>query len=618
MAERAPRLSTCIDMYGAENLLEAVAFARAQGFSFVSTNAIFEEDKDGVRGRGPQEIPSGTYQDGIQSRVTPDLDVDVEDEELRTKNQLLLKREIEYATFLGIQVLQIDLTRKHRNLAATLQNCLQQLESSHSVPVVWMIVSLCGPPEDEFETFRRWQSFREAFEACPKIWVALIIPPNLPDNLDEILDLWMGEQVAALYISTKQFIMNANNFPVLSKPFQNVVRKLMGLHPVIAFTDVSVDDTALKPKFFADYMNHMFAQRIHVGPLQEEFTCGFHDNLQIPLQPLADHLESVTYEIFEKDPVKYIKYREAFLEAFSDLRSMVEERKSPLVVMVVGAGRGPLVSLCLRCSTEADVPLKLYAVEKNPSAVNVLRISNRDIWQGQVTVVDSDMRTYTPENGELADILVSELLGSWGDNELSPECLDGAQRLLKPSGISIPSSYTSYVNPIQCAMMHRQAKDLRDDHKPQGHQLSTPYVVYFRHVNHLAEPKKLFEFKHPNRDLKGKSQSNAHNERLLDLSWESKTSCIFHGFAGYFDCVLYKNIGISTHPKTHTHSMNSWFPVFIPIQQPQSVKKGERISVTFWRKVCSAKVWYQWMVSEPQASIVHNVGGRSSSIGLAS
>lgn len=32
---------------------------------------------------------------------------------------------------------------------------------------------------------------------------------------------------------------------------------------------------------------------------------------------------------------------------------------------------------------------------------------------------------------ELADILVSELLGSFGDNELSPECLDGAQAFLK-------------------------------------------------------------------------------------------------------------------------------------------------------------------------------------------
>ena len=32
---------------------------------------------------------------------------------------------------------------------------------------------------------------------------------------------------------------------------------------------------------------------------------------------------------------------------------------------------------------------------------------------------------------------------------ISPECLDGAQKFLKPTGISIPSSYTSYIGPIQ-------------------------------------------------------------------------------------------------------------------------------------------------------------------------
>jgi type II protein arginine methyltransferase len=32
------------------------------------------------------------------------------------------------------------------------------------------------------------------------------------------------------------------------------------------------------------------------------------------------------------------------------------------------------------------------------------------------------------------DILVSELLGSFGDNELSPECLDGAMRFMKREG----------------------------------------------------------------------------------------------------------------------------------------------------------------------------------------
>ncbi len=39
------------------------------------------------------------------------------------------------------------------------------------------------------------------------------------------------------------------------------------------------------------------------------------------------------------------------------------------------------------------------------------------------------------EAPEGCDILVSELLGSFGDNELSPECLDGAQRFLKEGGI---------------------------------------------------------------------------------------------------------------------------------------------------------------------------------------
>ena len=52
-----------------------------------------------------------------------------------------------------------------------------------------------------------------------------------------------------------------------------------------------------------------------------------------------------------------------------------------------------------------------------------------------------------------ADILVSELLGSFGDNELSPECLDGAQRFLAPDGISIPRDYTSFMAPITTAKL---------------------------------------------------------------------------------------------------------------------------------------------------------------------
>jgi hypothetical protein len=51
----------------------------------------------------------------------------------------------------------------------------------------------------------------------------------------------------------------------------------------------------------------------------------------------------------------------------------------------------------------------------------------------QVEIVSADMRHW--QAPEPADILVSELLGSFGDNELSPECLDGAQRFLAPGAV---------------------------------------------------------------------------------------------------------------------------------------------------------------------------------------
>ncbi len=39
------------------------------------------------------------------------------------------------------------------------------------------------------------------------------------------------------------------------------------------------------------------------------------------------------------------------------------------IVMVVGAGRGPLVDASLRAAKSVDREIKIYAVEKNPGAV---------------------------------------------------------------------------------------------------------------------------------------------------------------------------------------------------------------------------------------------------------
>ena len=84
-----------------------------------------------------------------------------------------------------------------------------------------------------------------------------------------------------------------------------------------------------------------------------------------------------------------------------------------------------------------------------------------------------------------ADILVSELLGSFGDNELSPECLDGAQSFLERKhciimrvafhlspnerlagdGVSIPCSYTSHLSPVSSAKLHALVSSAVDKEK---------------------------------------------------------------------------------------------------------------------------------------------------------
>jgi len=66
-------------------------------------------------------------------------------------------------------------------------------------------------------------------------------------------------------------------------------------------------------------------------------------------------------------------------------------------------------------------------------------------------------------------------LGSWGDNELSPECLDGAQRYLKPNGTSIPVDYTSYVAPLSSSRLWNEVKHFKD----LAH-FETQYVVKVR------------------------------------------------------------------------------------------------------------------------------------------
>ena len=55
------------------------------------------------------------------------------------------------------------------------------------------------------------------------------------------------------------------------------------------------------------------------------------------------------------------------------------------------------------------------------------------------------MRYWEPPEGHRADLIVSELFGSFGDNEMAPELLDGAQRLLKGIALKLIITRTGII-----------------------------------------------------------------------------------------------------------------------------------------------------------------------------
>lgn len=122
-----------------------------------------------------------------------------------------------------------------------------------------------------------------------------------------------------------------------------------------------------------------------------------------------------------------------------------------IVITLVGAGRGPLILCSLHAAEKAKRDVIVYAIEKNPNAIITLQsLSDSFHWEGKVKIVETDMRVYKPTH--YSDIILSELLGSFGDNELSVECLYGTERFLHQDGLYIPRDCTSY---LSCCMSSR-------------------------------------------------------------------------------------------------------------------------------------------------------------------
>lgn len=453
-----------------------------------------------------------------------------------------------------------------------------------------------------------WNELRNSIGENAKNRLHVVVDLTGTENIDDPwstkMQRWYGESIQAISIPTSLF-RTENSSVTLPSSIQTICKKF-SRYPEVKWLIEGPCSQGIEYSAYRNHLDKILAQ--HPFSELELLLKPNLDYLQRPMQPLQDQLHSSNYELFEKDPVKYAQYEKAIHQALLDHHN---EDKT-VTLMVLGAGRGPLVDAALRASHGLPCKLKVFVIEKNPPAVVTLKHRMNDDWSDHdVQIVDTDMRLW--QSDEKADIIVSELLGSWGDNELSPECLDGAQHLLNEDGISIPCRYTSYIAPISSARLHAYTSAQAPFMFPDiGNRkfLESTYVVLMGSIFQLSEEKPCFTFSHPSKDL----DTNERHASCCFKMPENLSNCIIHGFRGTFDCQLYGNIHISIADSHYSDGMFCWFPLYIPLQHPLNMKGGDEIEALVWRRSSNTKVWYEWAIKD--RTHIHNYGGRSSTIGL--
>lgn len=189
-------------------------------------------------------------------------------------------------------------------------------------------------------------------------------------------DLWYSSCQRVLISSLSKNLATPHLVPALARAVRSVIGPRM-----VAVEENSSMFSPGRPNADPTIADYIDTLQVPNRPNYLQWCYHF----QSPLQPLSDTLDSTVYETFEQDAVKYIQYRKAMSKALADIfdrNTSIHER--PLVIMILGAGRGPLVTAALEAFDllQKTVPgasrikVDVYAVEKNKCACVTLNYCN--------------------------------------------------------------------------------------------------------------------------------------------------------------------------------------------------------------------------------------------------
>ncbi|GME80673.1 unnamed protein product [Ambrosiozyma monospora] len=424
---------------------------------------------------------------------------------------------------------------------------------------------------------------------------------------------------------------------------------------------------------YVNYLRHLLNSSLYNNQLTpvENFALNntkppFVDTLQSPLEPHAYNVSNTMYKVFEQDKVKYDCYERAIISALMDLvasgfqhlkgtattpktskdnmngieysGSSPLSQRDILKIMVVGPGRGPLIEKLFNAIRFLNLnihKIQITAIEKNSNVMIYLNQRNEEFWANKVHIVNEDVRFWRPSNSNEQGfhLVVSELLGSFGCNELAPEVLAGLSKYRDPSlCVFIPQNLTTYISPIISPAIYRKLLDSNDPNK--FNKLYIPTVETFDTPSSKAAKLWTFDFPSPTVPLPTQNAtlpstsvsttsnstsntittnttvataqdfplysysrlgSNRDNKRQVQTTLKCRRKGTIHGLLGFFTAVLYKSIVISNNPQQPVPAnLISWLPCFFPLDTPITLTDDQELSIFMKRDTDGARVWYEW------------------------
>uniref|UniRef100_A0AAF5DA30 Protein arginine N-methyltransferase 5 n=1 Tax=Strongyloides stercoralis TaxID=6248 RepID=A0AAF5DA30_STRER len=583
---------------------------------------------------------------------------------------LSLKEELEFASYCEMKTLVIKLSNKmNANYGRYLADWLCQIDRNVQLFVeletdIDFYIDNSTKDKPINSVWEIWSYFRAQFNHAFFSNLHVILKFSSSDIPDEFLPgshnlkRWKGEPLVGFTIDY-EVLECQGKFEDASFP-DIIMRTLSTLwnptyHLLIFSNDTFYLTRNVREKVISKLKDSLLTLDYDDKYYESHFK--YHGNfmLQNPLQPCADNLTSGIYHAFESDTVKYKKYALAIyyaikkcitdqlLEHISNSGQSKELDAVCIDMAILGAGRGHLLTSILwaykKITSEApekNISIAVHVVEKNNLALLDCRKVYEYIEGFTIKPVNIEMREWAKQmynnKNRLPDIIVSELLGSFGCNELSPDLLYEVESYIyHPKQIWIPKVVESYIQPITNipalqflfdeAIFHSDFDggqgrnnsrrfytfvDVFEKAKPISPYSDRLYIAQPSPVYKIDNPKYCFTFLHPQYDkLININPKDLSGHAIINF--KARSTCDITGFQGYFVATLYEEEGkavlLSSCPhvnKLEAEKYNfeclstSWFPAFFPLRGPIRLQEDGEFSFEIFRKTDNTGIWYEW------------------------